>query len=76
MSEEQLKEIADKADMIIANYAYTKYDKGVRVLLLSNPDQACVLGDEGEMIESTMDDSHVALVQAYYLKNRNLMENA
>ncbi|MCF0215250.1 MAG: hypothetical protein HUK21_02110 [Fibrobacteraceae bacterium] len=75
MSEEQLQEIADKADMIIANYAFTKCDKGIRILLLSNPDQACVLNDDGEMIESAMDDSHVALVQAYYLKNKELMGN-
>lgn len=74
MSEEQLKDIADKADMIVANYAFTVSENGeVKVLLLTEPSQACVLNADGEMIKSSMDDAHVALVQAYYLKNKELL---
>ena len=41
MSELQLKEIADNADMIIANYAFTITENGdIKVLFLSNPNQA------------------------------------
>lgn len=69
MSELQLKEIADNADMIIANYAFTITENGdIKVLFLSNPNQACVLNNNGEMIKSSMDDGQLALVQAYYLK--------
>ena len=57
MSELQLKEIADNADMIIANYSFTVTENGdVKILYLSNPDQACVLDKNGDMIMSTMDD--------------------
>lgn len=50
MSEQQLKEIADNADMIIANYSFTVTENGdVKVLYLSNPDQACVLNKDGDM---------------------------
>jgi len=74
MSEDQLKEIADNADMIIANYAFSVCDNGnVRVLLLNEPSQACVLNADGDMIETSMDDVHVALVRAYYIKNRELL---
>jgi len=77
MSELQLKEIADNADMIIANYAFTITENGdIKVLFLSNPNQACVLNNNGEMIKSSMDDGQLALVQAYYLKNRDLINNA
>lgn len=77
MSEQQLKEIADNADMIIANYSFTISENGdVKVLFLSDPSQACVLNREGEMLMSSMDDGQLALVQAYYLKNRELIENA
>lgn len=77
MSELQLKEIADNADMIIANYAFTVTENGdIKVLFLSNPNQACVLNNNGEMIKSSMDDGQLALVQAYYLKNRDLINNA
>ena len=51
MSEQQLNEIADKADMIIANYSFTVTDNGdVKILYLSNPEQACVLNKDGDMI--------------------------
>lgn len=77
MSDLQLKEIADNADMIIANYAFTVIENGnIKVLFLSNPNQACVLNNNGEMIKSSMDDGQLALVQAYYLKNRELINNA
>ena len=77
MSELKLKEIADNADMIIANYAFTITENGdIKVLFLSNPNQACVLNNNGEMIKSSMDDGQLALVQAYYLKNRDLINNA
>ncbi len=77
MSEDQLKDVADKADMIIANYAFTISENGeVKVLLLTEPTQACVLNTDGEMIKSSMDDAHVALVQAYYLKNKELLRIA
>ena len=77
MSDLQLKEIADNADMIIANYAFTVTENGdIKVLFLSNPNQACVLNNNGEMIKSSMDDGQLALVQAYYLKNRELIYNA
>jgi hypothetical protein len=43
--------------MIIANYSFTVTENGdVKILYLSNPDQACVLDKNGDMIMSTMDD--------------------
>ena len=76
MSELQLKEIADNADMIIANYSFTVMENGdIKILYLSNPDQSCVLNKDGDMIMSSMDDGRLALVQAYYLKNKDLIGN-
>ena len=75
MSEAMIAKIADEANMIIAGFSYTFNDKGyIRVLNLNDPEQACVLFPDGTMIETTMDDSTLALVQAYYLKNREFME--
>ncbi len=76
MSEQQLNEIADNADMIIANYSFTVTENGdIKILYLSNPDQACVLNKDGDMVMSSMDDARLALVQAYYLKNKDLIGN-
>ena len=75
MPVEQLKKIADEADMIVAGYAFTKNAEGlIQVLNLSNPEAACVLQKDGTMVETTMDTITVLKVQAYYLKNREFME--
>ncbi len=75
MLDNELKEIADNADLIIAGYSFTKGDNGfVRILNLENPKQACLLQKNGEMLETTMDDITLLKVQSYYLKNRVLLE--
>lgn len=43
---------------------------------LQNPEEACVLHKDGTMIETTMNDITVLKVQAYYLKNREFMEES
>lgn len=75
MPENELKKIADNADMIIAGYSFTKDEDGfVRVLNLENPEEACLLQTDGEMVETTMDDITLLKVQAYYLKNKEFLE--
>ena len=61
MPVEQLKKIADEADMIVAGYAFTKNAEGL-------------IQEDGTMVETTMDTITVLKVQAYYLKNREFME--
>lgn len=75
MPENELKRIADNADMIIAGYSFTKDADGfVRILNLENPEEACLLQSDGEMVETTMDDITLLKVQAYYLKNKEFLE--
>lgn len=75
MPEELLEEIADKANMIIAGFAYTLQDNQVKILNLNNPSEACILSKDGEMLSSNMDDVTLSLVQAYYYKNKQFMED-
>lgn len=75
MLDNKLKEIADNADLIIAGYSFTKGDNGfIRILNLKNPKQACLLQNDGVMLETTMDDITLLKVQSYYLKNREFLE--
>ena len=75
MPEEELKKIADNADMIVAGYSFTKdIDGHIKILNLENTDEACILDRNGEMLETTMDDITLLKVQAYYLKNKEFME--
>ena len=44
MSENEIKLVADQADMIIAGYSFTKDENNnIRILNLENTDEACVL---------------------------------
>lgn len=72
----ELEKIADDANMIVAGYSFTKNSDGyIQILNLYNPKEACVLQPDGTMIETTMDDLTVLKVQAYYLKNKEFMED-
>ena len=66
--------VADKADMIVDGYAFTKVGDIIRVLNLNNTDRAAVLSLKGDMLETTMDDIELKLVMIYYNKNKKFME--
>ena len=55
--------IADHADMIVNGYAFSKSNDSVRVLNLNNPASACVLSADGKILETTMDDIELDIVQ-------------
>lgn len=73
MPDDVLKSIADNADIIIAGYAFTKINELIRVLNLEKTDYAAVLDVDGNMIETSMDDAELALVQSYYVRNKEFM---
>lgn len=69
-----IKEIADAADMIIAGYAFTKYNDGIRVLNLNNTVKSAVFNKNDKMVETTMDNMELGIVQRMLLKNKIFME--
>ena len=69
-----VKEIADKADMIINGYAFTKDGEYIRVLNLDYLNHAAViLGDK--IIETNMDDIETQIALDYYKNNKQFMED-
>ena len=60
-----IKIIADKADIIVNGYAFTREDDGVHVLNLNSPDKAVVFNSDGEVLETTMDDIELSIVNRY-----------
>ena len=69
-----LKEIADKADMIIKGYAFTRDGDFVRVLNLNGGQTSMVMSPDGTMIETNMDEIEQALVQNIWSKDSKYME--
>ena len=69
----KIKEIADKADLIVNGYAYTK-DKGyIRVINLNNLSHAAVIYND-KIVETNMDDIESQIVLDYYLQDKEFVE--
>ena len=68
--------IADAANLIVNGYAFSKANDTVRVLNLNRPDSACVLAQDGSVLETTMDDIELSIVQDYYARNRKYLEES
>ena len=56
-----VKSIADKADIIINGYAFTRKDESIQVLNLNSPNKAVVFSTDGEVLETTMDDIELSI---------------
>ena len=69
-----VQDIADKADMIVNGYAFTKCELGYKVLNLNNTYKAMVISFDGEMLETTMDDIEVDIVKSIYNKDKEYLE--
>ena len=68
--------IADEANLIVNGYAFSKGKDLLRVLNLNRPDSACVLALDGSVLETTMDDIELSIVQDYYTRNRKYLEES
>lgn len=68
-----IKTIADKADMIINGYAFTKDNEWVRVLNLNCINHAAVILND-KIVETNMDDVEKEIVMDYYKRNKQFME--
>lgn len=69
-----VKEIADKADMIINGYAFTKEGEYVRVLNLNCINHAAAIYG-GKIVDTNMDDIENQIVIDYYEQNKQFMED-
>lgn len=70
-----IKIIADKADIIVNGYAFTREDDCIRVLNLNNPSKAVVFSADGEVLETTMDDIELSIASRYLRQNLKFMED-
>lgn len=66
----KIKELADKADLIIHGFAFYKEDNVVKVINLHNLENTAVLSLCGELLEATMSDIEAKIVVDYYATNK------
>ena len=74
MSDEQLKAIADGADMVVNGYAFTVDNDGnARVVSLRPPYHASLFDAHQQMLETSMDDIELDIVRDYLTRNRDFL---
>lgn len=68
-----IKEIADKADLIVNGYAYTKAKGYIRVINLNNLSHAAVIYND-KIVETNMDEIESQIVLDYYFQDKEFIE--
>ncbi len=69
-----IKDIADKANMILNGYAFTRDGEYIRILNLEHVNHAVVIFNN-RIIETNMDDIEARIVLDYYNNNKQFMED-
>lgn len=72
---DKIKEIADRADMIVNGYAFTRENGQIRILNLNDTEKALVISEVGKVLETTMDDIEIRIVLDYWEDDREFMED-
>jgi len=71
MNNDEILKVSSAADMIVCGYAFTKTENSnIRVLNLKEPHHALFMSQQGEVLETTMDDVELSIVEEYWNKNR------
>lgn len=71
MNNDEILKVSSAADMIVCGYAFTKTENSnIRVLNLKEPHHALLMSQQGEVLETTMDDVELSIVEEYWNKNR------
>ena len=68
----EIKEIADRADMIVNGFAFTKDGEYIRVVNLDNRRHTATILDD-EIIETYMDPIEAQITVDYYKNNKRFM---
>lgn len=70
----EIEKVAQLADFIVNGYSFICENSMVRVLNLNDTSRAAVLDMNGEVQETSMDDIEISIVQAYWEKNKQFVE--
>ena len=70
----EIEKVAQSADFIVNGYSFICKAGKVRVLNLNDTARAAVLDKNGDVLETSMDDIEISIVQAYWEKNKQFAE--
>lgn len=70
----EIEQVAQRADFIVNGYSFICENGQVRVLNLNDTVRAAVLDTNGQVLETSMDDIEISIVQSYWEKNKQFAE--
>ena len=77
MNTTEINAIIEKAQMIVCGYAFLKAEGGLmRVVYLHTPYHALLMTQEGDVLETNMDDIEINIVLKFWNRNKKLLEEA
>lgn len=71
----EIEKVAQLADFIVNGYSFICENTQIRILNLNDTSRAAVLDLNGEVLETSMDDIEISIVQAYWEKNKQFAED-
>lgn len=71
----EIEKVAQLADFIVNGYSFICENTQIRVLNLNDTSRAAVLDLNGEVLETSMDDIEISIVQVYWEKNKQFAED-
>ena len=70
----EIEKVAQSADFIVNGYSFICADGRVRILNLNDTTRATVLDQDGQVLETSMDDIEISIVLSYWEKNKQFAE--
>jgi hypothetical protein len=76
ITDNDIEKIIDNAIMIIYGYAFLKQEDGnIRIISIESPYHASVIQENGEILETNMDDVELDIVNDIWKRNKKYMED-
>lgn len=69
----KIKEIADKADLIVNGYAYTRDKDYIRIINLNSLNHTAVIYND-KIVETNMDEIETQIVLDYYIQDKEFIK--
>ena len=75
MTDNELSAIIDSASMIVDGYAFSQIgEDNIRCVGINKPHHAAIMRQDGEVLETNMDDVELDIVGEYWQKKKKYME--
>ena len=69
----KIKEIADKADLIVNGYAYTRDKDYIHIINLNSLNHTAVIHND-KIVETNMDEIEAQIVLDYYIQDKEFIK--